>query len=65
MRSLYPASPLTLTAALLLAASAFTAQAQGTQNKMGVTEPEVNYQAGGSPLANEAMYQDTTRRRRR
>ncbi len=59
MKSLYPASPLTLTAALLITMGAFSAHAQGTQNKMGVTEPEVNYQAGSSPLANEPMYQSS------
>ncbi len=36
-------------AALALAASA--------QDKSGVTKPELNYQAGTSPLAGEAMYQ--------
>ncbi len=35
------------------------AHAAEPTNKMGVTQPEVNYQAGGSPLANEPMYQST------
>ncbi len=54
MKRLYPASPLTLTAALLIAISSFAATAQ---DKKGVTEPELKYQAGGSPLAGEPMYQ--------
>ena len=29
------------------------------QDKKGMTAPEVNYQAGGSPMANEPMYQST------
>ncbi|HNW65563.1 MAG TPA: c-type cytochrome, partial [Piscinibacter sp.] len=56
MKRLYPASPLTLTAALLIAVSSFAATAQ---DKKGVTEPELKYQAGGSPLAGEPMYQST------
>ena len=28
------------------------------QGKKGVTEPEIRYQAGGSPLAGEEMHQD-------
>ncbi|WP_298828300.1 nitrite reductase [uncultured Piscinibacter sp.] len=56
MRSLYPASPLTLTAALLIAMSSFGASAQ---DKKGVTEPELKYQAGASPMADEPMYQAT------
>ena len=56
MKRLYPASPLTLTAALLIAVSSFSATAQ---DKKGVTEPELKYQAGGSPLAGEPMYQST------
>ena len=56
MRSLIPASPLTLTAALLIAMSPFGASAQ---DKKGVTEPELKYQAGGSPMAGEPMYQST------
>ena len=56
MKRLYPASPLTLTAALLIAVSSFSATAQ---DKKGVPEPELKYQAGGSPLAGEPMYQST------
>ncbi|MGD9944103.1 MAG: cytochrome D1 domain-containing protein [Burkholderiaceae bacterium] len=40
-----------LAAALLIAAGATA------QEKKGVTEPELNYQAGSSPLADEPMYQ--------
>jgi mono/diheme cytochrome c family protein len=32
---------------------------QAQENKMGVSQPEVNYQAGGSPLADTPMYQST------
>ncbi|HNJ83535.1 MAG TPA: c-type cytochrome, partial [Piscinibacter sp.] len=56
MKSRYPASPLTLTAALLISLASFGAAAQ---EKKGVTEPELKYQAGSSPLANEPMYQST------
>ena len=56
MTSRYPASPLTLTAALLISLASFGATAQ---DKKGVTEPELKYQAGGSPLANEPMYQSS------
>src|SRR3990167_2621404 len=56
MRSLIPASPLTLTAALLIAISPFGASAQ---DKKVVTEPELKYQAGASPMAGEPMYQAT------
>ncbi|MFT3953193.1 MAG: cytochrome D1 domain-containing protein [Piscinibacter sp.] len=56
MRRLIPASPLTLTAALLIAMSPFGASAQ---DKKGVTEPELKYQAGASPLAAEPMYQSS------
>ena len=50
--------------ATTLALAAFAAlggvaHAAEATNKMGVTQPEVNYQAGGSPLANEPMYQST------
>ena len=53
--------------AVLLAALAGAAQAQTTQEKAqekaqemkGVTEPEIRYQAGASPLAGEPMYQST------
>ncbi len=51
-----PASPLTLTAALLISLASFGAAAQ---DKKTITQPEANYQAGGSPLANEPMYQST------
>jgi len=47
-----------LAAAALLAAVAFGAHAQA-QDKKPVTQPELNYQAGTSPLAGEAMYQST------
>ena len=33
--------------------------AASAQDKSGVTKPELNYQAGTSPLAGEAMYQAT------
>ncbi len=56
MTSRYPASPLTLTAALLISLASFGATAQ---EKKGVTEPELKYQAGGSPLAGEPMYQSS------
>jgi nitrite reductase (NO-forming)/hydroxylamine reductase len=61
MTSRYPASPLTLTAALLISFASFGAMAQATtaQEKKGITEPELKYQAGSSPLANEPMYQST------
>ena len=45
---------LTRIAATLIAALAFAAQAQEQKH---VSQPEVNYQAGTSPLANEPMYQ--------
>jgi len=54
MKSRYPASPLTLTAALLISLASFGAAAQ---DKKGVSESEMNYQAGSSPLAGEPMYQ--------
>ena len=41
-------------AALLFAATPLLGTAQ---DKKPVTEPELKYQAGGSPLAGEAMYQ--------
>ena len=47
---------LTRVATLAMAALAVTAFAQ---EKKGVTEPELKYQAGGSPLAGEPMYQAT------
>ncbi|WP_088280822.1 nitrite reductase [Ideonella sp. A 288] len=47
---------LSLLAGLLLAGLALTATAQ---DKKAVTPAEMNYQAGGSPLGNEAMYQST------
>ncbi len=43
-------------AAVLLATLALAA---GAQDKKGVTQPEMNYQAGTSPLANEPMVQST------
>jgi nitrite reductase (NO-forming)/hydroxylamine reductase len=45
-----------IVAALLLAAAPLYSSAQ---DKKPVTQPEMNYQAGGSPLANEPMYQST------
>jgi nitrite reductase (NO-forming) / hydroxylamine reductase len=49
-------------AATLIAAFAFAAQAQEQKPKQEqdpkhTTQPEANYQAGSSPLANEPMYQ--------
>jgi nitrite reductase (NO-forming)/hydroxylamine reductase len=41
-------------AAALMAALAFGAQAD---DKKTISQPELNYQAGTSPLANEPMYQ--------
>jgi len=46
-------------ATLLLAALAWSAQAQTAAEKKGVTEPEIRYQAGASPLAGEPMYQSS------
>ena len=43
-------------AALVLASLALTAFAQ---DKKAITQPELNYQAGTSPLANEPMYQSS------
>jgi nitrite reductase (NO-forming)/hydroxylamine reductase len=43
-------------AAALMAALAFGAQAD---DKKTISQPELNYQAGTSPLANEPMYQST------
>ena len=40
-----------MTLATLLATGALA------QDKKAVTQPEMNYQAGGSPLASEPMYQ--------
>ena len=42
--------------AMLVIAAPFAAQAQ---DKKGVTESELKYQAGASPLAAEPMYQST------
>ena len=56
MKSRYPASPLTLTAALLISLASFGATAQ---EKKGVSESELKYQAGASPLAGEPMYQSS------
>ena len=44
-------------AALLFAAALVPAAVQAQDTKAHTTAPEVNYQAGGSPLANEPMYQ--------
>lgn len=46
---------LTALAVTMMAVTAAYAQ----DNKMGVTQPELNYQAGGSPLADAPMYQGT------
>jgi len=45
-----------IAAALLIAAAPLYSSAQ---DKKGVTEPELKYQAGASPLANESMYQSS------
>ena len=45
-----------IAAALLIAATPLWTSAQ---DKKGVTEPELKYQAGASPLANEPMVQST------
>jgi len=42
--------------AIVLASLALNAIAQ---DKKGVSQSEMNYQAGASPLANEVMYQST------
>ena len=47
-------SPIPIAAAMLLAAAPLWSSAQ---DKKGVTEPELKYQAGSSPLAGEPMYQ--------
>ena len=44
--------------AVALAALAFAAGTRA-EDKKNLTQPEVNYQAGGSPLAGEPMYQST------
>ena len=44
--------------AVALAALAFAAGTRA-EDKKNLTQPEVNYQAGGSPLATEPMYQST------
>jgi nitrite reductase (NO-forming)/hydroxylamine reductase len=49
-------TPFPIVAALLLAAAPLYSSAQ---DKKPVTQPEMNYQAGGSPLAGEPMYQST------
>src|SRR5512139_1525093 len=54
MRSAPRMTPITAIAAALLAGLAGTGFAQ---DKKPVTEPEVRYQAGSSPLAQEEMYQ--------
>jgi len=41
------------------AAAAATASAPGAQHEKGVSETEMRYQAGSSPLANEPMYQSS------
>lgn len=47
--------------AALAAATAVLAMTSGAQAEdgKGITQPELNYQAGTSPLANEPMYQST------
>jgi len=47
------------TGLLLLAGLAWAAHAQTTPHEKGVTEPEIRYQAGTSPLANEPMVQSS------
>lgn len=54
MKTLMPIRATIVATALLWA---FGLQAQ--QDKKGVTEPELKYQAGGSPLGAEPMYQST------
>jgi nitrite reductase (NO-forming) / hydroxylamine reductase len=49
-------SPIPIVAAMLLAAAPLWSSAQ---DKKGITEPELKYQAGASPLGNEPMYQST------
>jgi nitrite reductase (NO-forming) / hydroxylamine reductase len=44
--------------AVALAALAFAAGTRA-EDKKDLTQPEINYQAGGSPLGSEAMYQST------
>ncbi|MDR6212435.1 nitrite reductase (NO-forming)/hydroxylamine reductase [Paracidovorax wautersii] len=53
MKSHKMARLVALAAATLVAASAMA------QDKKDVTQPEINYQAAGSPLASEPMYQST------
>ena len=48
--------PRTAMVALLLAAASLTVSAQ---DKKDVSPAEMNYEAAGSPLANEPMYQST------
>lgn len=43
----------------LAMAAMLVASASHAQDKKNLTQPEANYQAGGSPLANEPMYQST------
>ncbi len=50
---------LALTAALSFGAHAQDKPVHGPQSDKPVTQPELNYQAGGSPLASEPMYQST------
>jgi nitrite reductase (NO-forming)/hydroxylamine reductase len=50
--------PVSMLFAAVLATASFAALAQDKEReKKGVTEPELKYQAGGSPLAGEPMYQ--------
>jgi nitrite reductase (NO-forming) / hydroxylamine reductase len=49
-------SPIPIVAAMLLAAAPLWSSAQ---DKKAVTEPELKYQAGSSPLGAETMYQST------
>ena len=58
--SLTPIAALLLATAPLLCIAQTTTPAQApsaTQDKKGVSPAEMNYQAGTSPLAGEAMYQ--------
>ncbi len=43
----------------MLAMATWLSTGAWAQDKKNVSQPEMNYQAGGSPLANEAMYQST------
>ncbi|QNP48816.1 hypothetical protein H9K75_00905 [Diaphorobacter aerolatus] len=50
---------------IALAAAATVSVSTMAQNAKHAQQAEVNYQAGGSPLAGEAMYQSTNPKARR